>query len=256
MKKAITLLFLVSLSTAMFAQRSIDWSVEELITPDNLYSNSSTGTAFNVKFVCKNNSVESVVAGDTILWFGVLIDIATNQIMIQAPDQALNGNRYIVIADRTIAQNDTIHIGRALNINTYVTQSRDVRVGVASELLNRSNSIKDDKSDNNEMFADMVWYNPNENGVSVENVDYKNNIAVYPNPANDLVNVKLLLTKFDNVKVELIDLAGKTITSNNVTSFINDRSYKLDVADVENGVYIVKVTNGEKISTSKVTISH
>ena len=82
------------------------------------------------------------------------------------------------------------------------------------------------------------------------------NIAVYPNPCNDLLNVELLFAESNAVNIELLDLTGKTVAFPSNSQAISPNQYTLDVADLSKGVYILKVTNVKKVSTSKVTISH
>jgi hypothetical protein len=56
--------------------------------------------------------------------------------------------------------------------------------------------------------------------------------------------------------VELIDITGKVVLSENVSSSISNNGYTLDVSNVPNGIYIVKVVNGEQVNTSKVSVVH
>ena len=256
MKKTLTLLLALFFTSSIYAQRNIDWSIEELITPNNLFSNTQTGTDIPIKFVCKNNGPDAMVAGDTILWFALVIDVASNSVIIQAPTNAVNGVRYVTTLTRTLNSGDTIHVGRNLRTTSYVGQSRDIRMGLGSSIRNASNAITDGTNTNNELIEDMVWFNPWENGVSVEEVEFKNNIAVYPNPANTELKVQLLLTNFESSTVELFDMQGRVVLSENVAASVLDAAYTLNVSEIPNGIYTVRVTNGDQVSTSKVSINH
>ena len=104
---------------------------------------------------------------------------------------------------------------------------------------------------------DIIWWNQQRWNVSVQDVAFNDdNIAVYPNPANDQLNVSLLFAESNAVNIELFDLTGKAVATPNMNQAISPNQYTLDVADLTKGVYILKVTNGTKVSTSKVTISH
>jgi hypothetical protein len=70
------------------------------------------------------------------------------------------------------------------------------------------------------------------------------------------LNVKLLFAESNAVNIELFDLTGKVVALPNTSQFSASNQYTFDVADLSKGVYILKVTNGTKVSTSKVTISH
>lgn len=256
MKKTLTLLLALVLTISLYAQRNVDWSIDELITPNNLFSNEQTGTDIPIKFVCKNNGPDALQAGDTIFWFAVVIDVSSNQVIIQAPTNALNGVRYITTLTETLNSGDTLHVGRSLRTTSYLTQSRDIRLGLGTSLRNRSNPITDSITENNELIQNMIWFNPWENGVSVEDIVFKNNIAVFPNPANTELKVQLLQTNFEASTVELYDMQGRVVLSENVAASVMDAAYTLDVSEIPNGIYTVRVTNGDQVSTSKVSISH
>jgi hypothetical protein len=257
MKKTLTLLLAFLLTGSLYAQRNIDWSIEELITPSNLYSDLQSGTQLPIKFVCKNNGPDALQPGDTILWFGVLIDIESNQAIVQMPGNAISqGARYVRVLSDPVNSGDTIHVGLNLRTQLILTASRNIRLGLGSTVRNGSNPITDGTAANNELIEDMIWFNPWENGVSVEDVEFKNNIAVYPNPANTQLKVKLLLTNFENSTVELFDMQGRVVLSENVASAVLDASYTVDVSEIPNGIYTVRVTNGDQVSTSKVSINH
>ena len=256
MKKTLTLLFLIVSSASLFAQKTIDVSLDAIISPTQLLSNSSTGTAIPIKLSCKNNGTDTIEIGDTLFWSAVIIDIASSSVMIEIPQQATSGNGYLTVASKQVLVGDTIQVGNNFNTGTYLTQSRAIRVGGTCAAWNRTNAVTDNNTDNNSNFVDITWFNQYQNGVSVDEIKYNNNIAVYPNPATDEVNIKLLLTQFADVNIELLDLTGKTILSENVSSSVSNNNYVIDVNSVPSGMYIVKVTNGDNVSTSKISVAH
>jgi hypothetical protein len=79
----------------------------------------------------------------------------------------------------------------------------------------------------------------------------KNKIDVYPNPTSNYIIVyDYAITKSD--RIDIFDLAGrrvKRIQTNNVAT-------RVDVSDISNGVYLIKVVNtrGELIGSQKVVI--
>lgn len=66
-------------------------------------------------------------------------------------------------------------------------------------------------------------------------------IAIYPNPTTDVVNVKM---NKEIQKLEVVDLAGKTIVSKENVSTLN-------VKELPKGVYLLKVKTKEGTSTQK-----
>ena len=53
-----------------------------------------------------------------------------------------------------------------------------------------------------------------------------------------------------------MDLTGKAVVRNDEVNIITPNSYNLNTEGLENGIYILKVTNGDEVSTTKVTVSH
>ena len=252
MKKTITLLSLVFFAGSVFAQTSIDVSVEEILSPTELNSTPQNNTPLPFKAVVMNNSsTETINAGDSLLWYIGVIDLATSQIIVEAP-QGGGQNRYIRVLTDPIAPGDTQHLSGALNINAGLTYSRDVRVGM---IISKANN-DDPSTSNNANFIDIVWYNQQGWGVSIEEVDFHNNLKVYPVPADQDLQVELLLSSFDDVKIELFDLTGKAVVSENQPRAIYDNHYTISTAELENGIYLLKVTQGDQISTVKVAVTH
>ncbi len=79
--------------------------------------------------------------------------------------------------------------------------------------------------------------------------ELSNNISVYPNPSNGVFS--LSVNNFNpNSTVEITNLAGKTIYSNNLTS--NNSS--IDITGIETGVYFIKVKSNTGTDIQKLII--
>ena len=68
-------------------------------------------------------------------------------------------------------------------------------------------------------------------------------VSIYPNPVSNLLNVNISLNKSENVKVEIFDYTGKIIYTKKVIINNGTNNYKLNVKDLNNGVYLVKITS-------------
>ena len=88
----------------------------------------------------------------------------------------------------------------------------------------------------------------------IENV--KNNVIVYPNPANDFVNVSYKLTSATQpVEVSVTDITGKVVYFTKVVnSSIGTNVFGFDTEAFTNGIYVVKVSSNEGNSTRKLSI--
>ena len=257
MKKHFTHLFtflLIALTNFSFAQ--VDWAIKSIKSPTELES-TPTVTSFDLIVECENKGNSTIKAGDTATISMFAIDTLTRTIVLEYPQNAVQGVANLYIIPEDIAPGNTHDITIQLTSGLIVPESRDILLGVYSYYLNRTNPLIDSDSANNGKAINIVWWNQQKWNVSVEDVDYNSdNIAVYPNPANDLLNVELLFAESNAVNIELLDLTGKTVAFPSNCQAISPNQYTLDVADLSKGVYILKVTNGKKVSTSKVTISH
>lgn len=75
------------------------------------------------------------------------------------------------------------------------------------------------------------------------------NIKVYPNPANDYIYIKNTHKDFQTQQVQLFDLLGKQLLSQNV----NESIHRLEISSLPKGIYILKVnTHNETILTMKI----
>jgi hypothetical protein len=72
-----------------------------------------------------------------------------------------------------------------------------------------------------------------------------NSITIYPNPANDVVNVQCTMSNVQ--EVEVIDVYGKVINTIHVT----DNPTRINVSGLANGMYFVRVTTEEGTVTKQ-----
>lgn len=90
---------------------------------------------------------------------------------------------------------------------------------------------------------------------SVEDQLAEDALSIHPNPATNEIYVDLNLSKVSkNVNVDLIDLTGKKVSSH---SFANVRteSLKVNIATINTGVYVAKITTDEGFITKKVMVT-
>jgi hypothetical protein len=85
--------------------------------------------------------------------------------------------------------------------------------------------------------------------VGINNINYSQNIAVYPNPAND----KIYIERINNgaMKVSMYDMLGKQVS---VAEKTNNQRTEIDVSGIQKGVYILKITINNNSLIKKVVI--
>ena len=93
-------------------------------------------------------------------------------------------------------------------------------------------------------WVDDITFPGNTIILNAESVENDNEVAVYPNPANDVINVK-----GDEIQyVEIYNSIGLKVLSKDVNN-----SASINIADFASGVYFLRVTdrNGN-VSTTKI----
>lgn len=108
----------------------------------------------------------------------------------------------------------------------------------------------------NAFLADTITKTVTVTATDVKEVNIAmNQIAVYPNPANENVTVSFDLLNANDVQIDLIDITGKTIRATNSMRFgagMNEIS--LNTADITQGIYFVKVSTAELSKTTRLVI--
>lgn len=94
-----------------------------------------------------------------------------------------------------------------------------------------------------------IWLEDPSTGVLDRNLNNREQMFVYPNPAND----KLFITQDSEsilpVNVTVVTLLGKIVKEEKF--YANDRPYSLDISNLNAGLYVLCLTNEKYISTQR-----
>ncbi|MEM5566071.1 T9SS type A sorting domain-containing protein [Psychroserpens sp. AS72] len=89
-----------------------------------------------------------------------------------------------------------------------------------------------------------------EDALSVDDSSFIT-FEMFPNPAKDVVTIRLNANSFGNVTVNIIDLQGKLILEQHISEGNN---LELDIADLQSGLYFVKLNVNNKSLVKKLII--
>ena len=76
-------------------------------------------------------------------------------------------------------------------------------------------------------------------------------ISIYPNPANNEVNVSIARLRDAEVKVILTDILGNVLIASSEKSQYG-YSKKLDIHTYPSGVYLLKVQYNDEVTTERI----
>ena len=245
MKKTFTILLSI-ISTMSIAQ--LDWAVKSIDKPVDLYTNDD-GTTEVVAQVTLENLGETIPAGDTFTIALAIFRGGDGALLVASPNYTLlNPSESVKGSILTTAE-------ISFKINAGITGSVDMPIfmGALSYHRNITSPKEDIDSNNNFLLKEMKGKSIGK--LSLNTVAFENNISAYPNPANATINVALNYVQQGATTIELINLNGQVVVSQNATDMFNT-SNSMDVSNLEKGLYILTITNGDATYTRKVSVTH
>lgn len=88
-----------------------------------------------------------------------------------------------------------------------------------------------------------------------ENLVSANSIAIYPNPASRSAQVAFRSNRSNQGTLNVYDLSGKLVHQQNIEVKTGLNTINIEMNDLDNGSYIVRLQDGEKSYQSKLVIS-
>ncbi len=122
------------------------------------------------------------------------------------------------------------------------------------------------------MGAIKLW---SDNGIMWENIDYGNGfdvefivaspsatqevelngLNIYPNPATDNITVAFELPETTKLEVALYNVLGQQVTTSGTKQYPSgSNNLNVNTADLSTGIYFISITEGEKVTSRKVSI--
>lgn len=78
---------------------------------------------------------------------------------------------------------------------------------------------------------------------------------IFPNPSEGNVSVRFNNAVSSDVTIQVSNLVGQVVYTSTETTIAGSNSFDLDLADLNDGQYIVKISNGQAQTIAKVQIS-
>ena len=89
-------------------------------------------------------------------------------------------------------------------------------------------------------------------GMKESGIDH---LRVFPNPANDYLNITFNLNQMQSVKLEFVSIKGDIVFTESTNSFKGMFEKRLDLKSFNKGVYTLRITTDKGTSTSKVVVN-
>jgi hypothetical protein len=81
-----------------------------------------------------------------------------------------------------------------------------------------------------------------------------NSIIIYPNPAEELVNVSFVSKDAGNYVISLLDILGRTVKEESGKAFEGANTHLIYLDDLVKGVYLIKLQKGEDTFKAKLIV--
>jgi len=89
---------------------------------------------------------------------------------------------------------------------------------------------------------------------AVTNFTAENNFVVYPNPADNQINISFKNTGAQKSTVEFIDAVGHVVTAMTINGTAGNFKQTFDISSFAKGVYTIHVTSGDKTSYQQLIV--
>jgi PKD repeat protein len=83
-----------------------------------------------------------------------------------------------------------------------------------------------------------------------------NGVNIYPNPSSEVFNVNFAMAIGGRVSIELFDVQGKLVSAQNMQNVASGQIVTIDVASVESGLYMMKITGENASQVYKLNVQH
>jgi hypothetical protein len=80
-------------------------------------------------------------------------------------------------------------------------------------------------------------------------------LEVYPNPAQNVVNVNVQSQADGNIEIMVSDMISNTILVKQLNAASGNNNFQLDVSSLESGIYILSISNGNDKLVKQLVIN-
>ncbi|MGK0426512.1 MAG: chitodextrinase, partial [Ulvibacter sp.] len=171
--------------------------------------------------------------------------------------QFYNGSNWQTVA--------TYARGTDFNNNTFYSATVNIDSGSYNFSSNAQFRFRNDASGNNDqVYIDAVTITGNSGAAFAPNsintlsngvqgivgdddnagFDFDDDFFLYPNPAQTVLNVKILDVS-EKFTFRILNMLGQTVRNGNLSST------SIDVRDLQSGVYFIEINDGEELSTQR-----
>ena len=84
-----------------------------------------------------------------------------------------------------------------------------------------------------------------------DNDDVITGISLFPNPGQDVINLRMNVNKMTTITIAITDILGKTIVNENITNSTGQVNRQYELSEYTSGIYFVTIQSDDGTSTIK-----
>ena len=92
------------------------------------------------------------------------------------------------------------------------------------------------------------------NRITAGDVDLGENLNVYPNPTNGMININFVSEELDNFEITVIDAFGMLISYEEKQEFVGEYTKSVDLSAYAKGIYMVQIKTRESFITKRIVL--
>jgi len=92
------------------------------------------------------------------------------------------------------------------------------------------------------------------NPVSIKEVENINDLLVYPNPANEKLNIKFNTSTADDFNITIYNVTGQAVYKETLNNFVGSYYNEIHMNDFAQGVYLMQVKSSKGAVTQKIVV--
>ena len=91
-------------------------------------------------------------------------------------------------------------------------------------------------------------------GIGIDETNLANGILLLPNPASQWVSLRANFDSSTDLKLEILDVTGKVLDRMNWNDARSGNDYRVDLTGMPEGVYLIKIQDGESSATKRLIV--
>lgn len=238
----------VSVTADFLASVSGNWKLACVLTEDSV-----TGTASGYAQANFYSNSQSLIGVDGVDWMNLPARVPASQMVYDHVARAISPgfNGQPNSFPSTVNANDQ----HTLNFWFTLDGEWDVdKMHIVAMLISPTGAIDNGGA---ATVAEAIT-NGFVAGPNVSTTEYLNGpddmLKLYPNPAGKGYTDLFVEASNNSVQIAIVDINGRTVYSTEYPALQSDQPVRINTADFAKGIYLVKVTAGQKTETRKLVV--